>query len=381
MPALRIAHVDTEAGFSGGQVQLFLLLEGLRSRGHHVVLICRPGSGCAREAERRGFECRAVRMRNQTDLPAVLRLRRELLEIGPDVVHLHTSRANWLGGLAARAAGIPAVSSRRMDRRVRPGMRTRFLYRSLLQRTAAVSPAVRDLLLKAGVPAGRVEVIVDAVDPEHLRPQYGRDDVRARLGAGADHCVVVAVAALVRRKGLDVLLDAVGGLGAARLRVLVWIVGEGSERVALEEQARRIGVASQISFLGWRDDVVDLLGAADIAVLPSRREGMGVAALEAMAVGRAVVASNVGGLAHAVVHERTGLLVAPDDAAALASALARLIRDPELRRRLAAAGPQRVAEGFLPEHMVAAYERMYSRTISNHENVAPPSLGGKGAGG
>jgi glycosyltransferase involved in cell wall biosynthesis len=99
-----------------------------------------------------------------------------------------------------------------------------------------------------------------------------------------------------------------------------------------------------------------------------------VAALEAMAAGRAVVASAVGGLRHAVVHERTGLLVPPDDASALASALARLIRDPELRQRLGEQGPQRIAEGFLPEQMVEAYEKLYL-------DVAPPSPSGNGAGG
>jgi glycosyltransferase involved in cell wall biosynthesis len=86
---------------------------------------------------------------------------------------------------------------------------------------------------------------------------------------------------------------------------------------------------------------------------------MGVAALEAMAAARAVVASNVGGLGYAVVHERTGLLIPPEDPVALASALARLIRDPELRQRLGAEGPRRIEEGFLPEQMVDAYERLY----------------------
>jgi glycosyltransferase involved in cell wall biosynthesis len=378
---MRIVHVDSETGFSGGEVQVFLLLEGLRSRGHHVALICQPGSACEEEAWRRGIEHRTVRMRNQTDIAAVLRLRGELLAAPADLVHLHSSRANWLGGLAARSVGVPAVSTRRMDRRVRRGVRNRLLYRVLLRRTAAVSPAVRELLVEGGAPPERVEVIVDAVDPRRLQPQHGRAEVRAHLGAGDEHAVVIALAALVHRKGLDVLLDAVAGLGAARLRLLLWIVGEGSERPALEQQARRIGVASQISFLGWRDDVADLLHAADIAAIPSRREGMGVAALEAMAAGRAVVASNVGGLAHAVVHERTGLLVAPGDCAALASALARLIRDPELRQRLSAAGPKRVAEHFLPEQMIDAYERFYQRALSSYQGMAPPSLRGKGAGG
>jgi glycosyltransferase involved in cell wall biosynthesis len=362
---MRIVHVDTETGYSGGETQVFLLLDGLRRRGHHAVLVCPPGSASEVEARRRGIEHTAVRMRGEVDLGAVIHLRREIAAANADIVHLHTGRANWLGGLAARWAGVAAVSTRRMDRPVRRGVRTRFLYGTLLQRTAAISPAVQARLVSAGVPAERVEVIVDAVDPERLQPTHCREAVRARLGAGAEHCVLVAVAALVRRKGLDVLLQAVSGLGAARLRVLVWIAGEGSERAALEEQARQLGVAEQVSFLGWRADVADLLHAADIAVVPSRLEGMGVAALEAMAAGRAVVASNAGGLGHAVVHGRTGFLVPPADASALASALARLIRDPELRQRLGEQGPRRIAEGFLPQHMVKAYENLYL-TVAAH---------------
>lgn len=374
MRPLRIVHIDTEMDYSGGEAQIFLLLEGLRARGHQVSLICPPRSACAQEAARRAVERRSVRMRNDADLFAVLRLARELRALRTDLVHLHTSRANWLGGLAAWWAGVPAVSTRRMDRRVRAGRRTRLLYGSLLQRTAAISPAVRDRLVEGGVPPERVEIIADAVDPRRLQPAYRREEVRSRLGAGAEHCVVLAVAALVRRKGLDVLLEAIGDLGATRMRVLAWIVGCGDERAVLEQRARQIGVATQVSFLGWRDDIADLLHAADIAVLPSRQEGMGVAALEAMAAGRPVVASAVGGLRYAVVHERTGLLVPPEDPSALALALVRLIRDPELRQRLGAQGPQRITEGFLPEQMVEAYEKLYL-------SVAAPSLPGKEAGG
>jgi glycosyltransferase involved in cell wall biosynthesis len=112
-----------------------------------------------------------------------------------------------------------------------------------------------------------------------------------------------------------------------------------------------------VRWLGARDDVGDLLAACDVFVLPSRAEGLGVAALEAMAAARPLVVSAVGGLAEAVVDERTGLLVAPGDAVALGAALERLLHEPALRARLGAAGPARVAEGFLAEQMVAAYAR------------------------
>ncbi len=117
-------------------------------------------------------------------------------------------------------------------------------------------------------------------------------------------------------------------------------------------------------FLGRRSDVPDLLEACDVFVLPSRREGLGVAALEAMARGRPVVASAVGGLAETVVTEQTGLLVAPGDAAALAAALERLLADPALARRLGAAGAARVEQHFLAEQMVSAYETLYREILA-----------------
>jgi hypothetical protein len=118
MPKLRVLHVDTETGYSGGEVQVFLLMAGLRRRGHHIVLVCPPGSASEIHARREGFECRTIPMLSQIDLRAVVGLRREIVAARADLVHLHTGRANWLGGLAARAAGVAAVSTRRMDRRV-----------------------------------------------------------------------------------------------------------------------------------------------------------------------------------------------------------------------------------------------------------------------
>jgi glycosyltransferase involved in cell wall biosynthesis len=119
-----------------------------------------------------------------------------------------------------------------------------------------------------------------------------------------------------------------------------------------------------VRFLGRRDDVADLLAACDVFVLPSRREGLGVAALEAMALARPVVASRVGGLAEAVEDGRTGLLVGPGDTAALAAALARLLREPELRARLGAAGPARVAEDHSVSRLVESYEALYLEMLA-----------------
>jgi glycosyltransferase involved in cell wall biosynthesis len=342
---------------------MFLMMEGLRRRGHDSVVCCPPGSRSAVEARRRGFETVVVRMRNDLHLGAALALARAFRRARLDLVHLHTGRANWLGGLAARLAGLPAVTTRRMDRAVHAGLRTRLLYGELTQRAVAISPAVASVLLEAGVPPGRIEVIHEAVDPERMRPHAGRAATRAALGAEASQAVLLCLAALIRRKGVDVLLDALAELASEGRRPLLWIAGEGEERAALEAQAGRLGLGEAVRFLGRREDTGDLLAACDIFVLPSRREGLGVAALEAMAAGRPVVCSAVGGLAHSVIDGRTGLHVRPDDAAGLAGALAQLLADGGLAARLGREGPARIAEAFSAEQMVEAHERLYLKLV------------------
>ncbi len=209
---LRIAHVTGEAGFSGGEVQVFLLMEGLRARGHANLLVCPPGSGSEREARRRGFAVAGVAMRNDLSLRAARRIAAALRPHEPALVHCHTGRANWLGGLAARESDIPALSTRRMDRRVKRGLRTRWLYGRLLRRVAAISPAVERRLREAGVPPERIRVIWSAVDPAALRPSAPRELLRAQLGAAPETPCLLVAANLVQRKGIDVLLAAAAAL-------------------------------------------------------------------------------------------------------------------------------------------------------------------------
>ncbi len=359
--ALSIAHVDAETGFSGGEVQVFLLMEGLERRGHRNVLFAPPGSDSAREAARRGIEARTVPMRGALDLPAVLRLKREFGQARVELVHLHTGRATWLGGLAAHWAGLAAITTRRQDRALAPSARTRLVYGRLVRRVVAISPAVARRLEQGGVERARLFTIPSSVDPASLRSRKARAEVRAELALEADAFVVLTLAALVARKGVDVLLEACAQLGAG---CTLLVAGDGPERARLEARARALGLAGRVHFLGARADKAELLEACDVFALASRAEGLGVAALEAMACARPVVASRVGGLAEAVLDGGTGLLVAAGDAAALAQALGRLRQDPALRARLGAAGPRRLQEGFAAEQMVAAYEALYREVLA-----------------
>ena len=358
-----IVHVDVEMAWSGGEVQVFHLMEGLRERGHTSVLVCQPGSRCEQEGLDRGFEVKVVAMRNDVDLRAVRRLEKAFCEYDAAIVHLHTGRAAWLGGMAARRVGVRAIATRRMDRRVRRNPKTRLLYSHLVDAVAAISPSVAESLAAGGVARGKIRIIPSVVDPQDLVPNTPRADVRESQGVASDAMVLLVLASLIRRKGIDVLLDALKLLARGGVTPQVWVAGEGPERNRLEIQAASNGLSGSVQFLGFRQDVPDLLNACDVVVVPSRREGLGVCVLEAMAAGQPVVASAVGGIPFALRDDKEGLCVPSDDPAALADALGRVVRDPDLRRRLAAAGRRRIDARFRPDAMVAAYESLYDEVL------------------
>ena len=333
---MRVLHVDPERDWGGGEVQVLALARALEARGIATTLAVDPAGRLAREAGRLGLPTVALPIRNHLDVAAGWALRR--LARGYDVVHFHTARAH---ALAPWVAGSRRVVTRRMDYAPRGGAVVRWLYNRAVDVVIAISGGVRDALVAAGVHSERIRVVPSAVDPSRVQAAPGvRAERRVAWGVAPGEVVVLVLGALERRKGQDVLLDAVEALGERARPVRVVLCGEGSERATLAARAEAFG--GRVLLAGFQEEVAPCLAAADIVVVPSRHEGLGVAALEAMAAGKPVVVSRVGGLPEVVADGESGLVVTPGDPAALAGALARLLDDPALRTRLAAAGQVRV---------------------------------------
>jgi glycosyltransferase involved in cell wall biosynthesis len=343
---MRVLHVDPEQAWGGGEVQVLALAGALAARGVENVLAADPEGILWGRAEAAGVATVPLAVRNHLDARAGMALRTLVHDV--DIVHFHTARAHalvpWLG-----RRQVWRVVTRRMDYVPRGGAAMRWLYNRGVDRVIAISTAVRDALVAAGVRPERIQIVPSAVDPARVNAPPGtRAAQRVAWAVTPSDVVVLVVGALERRKGQDVLLDALERLGPAGAAVHVVLCGEGAERAALEARAAAFG--GRVRLVGFREDVGAVLAGADVVVVPSRQEGLGVAALEAMAAGRPVVVSAAGGLAEVVVDGESGLVVPPEDPAALAAAVERLVTDAPLRTRLAAAGHVRV----LARHGIAA---------------------------
>lgn len=283
-------------------------------------------------------------------LPRLLRLlRRERIGL----VHAHGQDASILAAAARPLSRVPLVLTRHVLEEPAGDWRRRLRARLALaaarraDAVVAVSQAVADWLARAAArPRGVLRVIPNGVDLERFRPCVpGRAAaLREELGVGPDDPLVLVPAVLREGKGHEVLLAALPQIRSRLPGVRVAFAGGGEREAELRAQARLHGDA--VLFLGPRHDIPDLLAACDLVVLPSRAEALPTALLEAAAAGRPVVATRVGGAVEVVEDGRTGLLVPPGDADALASAVAALLSDRDRSRALGEAARRRAEERF-----------------------------------
>jgi len=275
------------------------------------------------------------------------------------VAHLYGSAVYCsLAGLIAR---VPVISILHGQRDIAGNERFAGVKRKLLawgsDRIVFVSHALRDELRPLlNVPECRCVVIPNGVDMSRFGGHSDRP-VRTEIGLGSDELLVGAIGNIRGPKAYEVLLDCAARVLKSKTRCRFVIAGDtsGSHYEKLLEQRARLGLESSVQFLGLRKDVPDVLASLDLYVLSSSKEGFSIACVEAMAAGLAVVATRSGGPEEIVEDGRTGLLVPPQDPAALAAAIESLASNPERRAQMGQAGQERVRRLFTIDSSLRAY--------------------------
>lgn len=339
------------------------LMAGLREAGHEVVGVCADGE-LVDKVRGDGFRVETVGLTRQIDFGDMRRAYRELVALFRaerfDMVHVHSPIAALVGRAAAWRAGVPHIVYTAHgfyfhDRMAWPKRAAHIalewlagrVTNTLFTQAAVDAEAARRFHLCR---TADILAIGNGSDPAIFHPDRtaDRERIRAALNTPTDRAVILMVGRLVREKGYPELIEAMRGVDAE-----LWAVGDRlvSDHAKGIDSHRQVAAADpvlnkRVRFLGYRDDVADLMRAADMFVLPSHREGMPRSIVEAMLSGLPVVATDIRGSNEAVIDNETGLLVPVGDPRALAAALNRLVGNGEQRRRFGAAGLARARDRF-----------------------------------
>jgi glycosyltransferase involved in cell wall biosynthesis len=356
---MKIAHVVIGGEVAGGQMVALQLARAARTAGHDVLFVS-PSDGPFLDLVRAtGMRAHVVPVLGALDVRALLRLRRLLRAERVELVHTHGHFAvNVLARVAARVAGARVLSHMHVQNAFRagPGRRLQILLDDATARLCfalvAVSDATRADLVRQGYPERKLVTVHNGIEA-------AVDVAPVRL---ADSPTVIEVARLAEVKGQHVLISAMTRVEATAVLAGRDLEQNGAYEDELRSEAERLGVSGRIVFAGYRDDVPALLAGCDVFCLPSFVEGLPLVVLEAMAHGKPVVATPVGGTPELVVDGETGLLVEPGDAGALADALSALLADRERAARMGAAGRERVLREFSASAMVERVLGLYHRS-------------------
>lgn len=372
----RVLHLITKGVIAGAEQLLIDLARSHDSESWDVryATLFAPGEMNRRISES-GQTCYALDFRGAKDLPAAaMRLARLVREERIDLLHTHLVHAGIVGLLVRSLVGreLRLVHTRHHSDALYKfgspfGMPIKAKIDGFVARrqnmVCAVSRAARDVLVeRERVFPERVRVTYPGIDIEGFRARVGDisgERIRGELGIGKEQTLLGVVAHLIPKKGHRFLIEALPAI-IARHPCVVVFAGEGCERERLAALARRLGVEGSVIFTGFRSDIPDILAALDLVVQPSLEEGLPVSLIEAMALGRPIVASAVSGIPELVQHGRNGLLVPAGDSNALAGSILALLADPERRVRMGRAAQARALAEFSIERMARQYEAVWS---------------------
>lgn len=373
MTPVRLLHITGNSKFGGAGRIIISLGQMARAEGWHVDVLTTNSTfqRCAMEHGLGVVDLDVIRreIRPFWDLAGLSRLSTFLRSERYGIVHTHTSKAGFVGRCAARLARVPVIvhTAHGFAFHERSRHSVQCFYSTLeraashwCDRIVSVSEFHRRWAVELGIcDESRIVAIPNGIAdlPETI---VAPSELRRRLGARPNDLLILSMARLAPDKGLGFLIQAAALLARFDRRFLVVIAGAGPERAALEKISHNLGVTDRVVFLGFREDVSDLLAAADLVVLPSLREGLSIALLEAMSAAKPIIATNIGSHQELVSQGDIALLVPPADPQALCETILQMARDPILMARLGTRARALYEHRYTEARMLNEYRSLYS---------------------
>ncbi len=364
---LHVVHTEASLGWGGQEIRILTEARGMIARGHEIELLCPADARICAEAPNYGVPVTALPI-GRKNLRGVIAMRRQLARRRCDVINSHSSTDSWLAAVACAASpsAPPLVRTRHISAAIPDNLATRWLYQRATRGIVTTGERLREQLVRDnGFDPARIVSVPTGVDTARYHPDPGdRDAARRQLGLPARVPIVGIVATLRSWKGHRYLLDAFARLPDRSTRLV--IVGDGPQRAALEQKIPALGLADRVVLAGHQSDVAPWLRCFDVFALPSyANEGVPQAIVQAMLTALPVVTTDIGSIGEAIQSGSTGLMVAPENATALAAALQTLLGDASLRERLGTAARAAALQKFSLDAMLDRMEAVFGAAAAH----------------
>lgn len=379
---MKAAHVIISGDVAGGQKICGRIVHALYCAGDSAVIVSPSRGEFTDEMEHQGIPVHILPFEKTYHFQNAFRFARLIKKEQIDLVHTHGMvSSNVQSRIAARLAGVPVISHLHLPNHFRPSRIIGAYQKALDNLTTCfcdsvvtISQATRQALIHQGISDHRIRVVYNGIEPSKCIPARTKEDVFREFGLEPSHPLVGMVARLCPVKGQKELILAAREILRFHPQTSFMIVGKdlelgGAYKKFLVELVCKFGLTRRIIFTDYRQDIMDLIHAMDVFVLPSYLEGLAVTILEAMALKRAVIATQVGGSPEIVIEGQTGSLIPPGDVQALSRAVSALLGSPEKARQMGENGYQRVIKHFTERQMIQEILSLYQRVLSQYSNT------------
>jgi glycosyltransferase involved in cell wall biosynthesis len=358
---MRILQIDKQRGWAGQIQQTFLTAKGLHQRGHKVLLVCQPNTKIGKNAAAVGIDVMYLSMGGLKLFTSAIKLGLYLIKEKYVILHAHGARDHLLTILARLISRKGRVL--RTKHNVNPVKNGLLQYHYLTHKLSGVSKAACASLEEAGIPKDKISLIYSAFDISAFFPQEPSPSTLKDLNINKDDLIIGSMGRLkAPNKGMKILLQAAPIILEKIPNARFLLAGKPSED--LTQLANDLGIAGRVIFPGFRNDVPQILSCTDIYVQPSFKEALGSSIIQAMAMGKPVVASNTGGIPELVKDNETGFLFEPKNPEALAQAVLKLAKNETGRLKMGSLGRKRILESFTLDRMIDEIEGWYQDALN-----------------
>lgn len=354
---INVLEVEASHGWGGQEKRTARLANHMDETRVKTFFAAHPDSHLYQNQTELGIEVFPVALRQIYDLFSIFRLVKLIKAHDIHIVSTHSGKDAWLGGMAARLAGVKCVRVRHLQ----TPFRSTFSYKTLSDAVITVSEQVREYIISRGLSPERIHTVYTGIDTTRFCP--ADSNVREELGIAKETVVIGIIAVLRAAKRHKDLIEAFSKLPNAYNAELV-IVGSGPQIHNIKSQIESLGLKNRVHMLGHRDDIPEILNSFDLFVLPSSKEALGTALLEAQACGVPVIGSRIGGIPECIIENETGLLFDPENADDLRRKIEEILGDAALWKEFSKTAAEHVQSTFSVEKMVENTIAVYEQVLS-----------------